>query len=117
MARPFSGITEGDEEEIEWAVQWQRQNDEALSESYVNLIPTRQGGTHVNGLKAGFVDALYEFCEFRNLLARGIKPLQRMFGKTATFVLSIKMIDPQFVGQTKERPLIVDTPLHLCPRR
>ena len=53
LANPFSGITESDEEEIEWAVQWQRQNDEALSESYVNLIPTRQGGTHVNGLKAG----------------------------------------------------------------
>ena len=66
LAMPFSGNTEGDEEEIEWAVQWQRQNDEPLSESYVNLIPTRQGGTHVNGLKAGLVDALREFCEFRN---------------------------------------------------
>ena len=103
LAKPFSGITESDEEEIEWAVQWQRQNDEALSESYVNLIPTRQGGTHVNGLKAGLVDALREFCEFRNLLARGIKIAPEDVWKNCNFVLSIKMIDPQFAGQTKER--------------
>ena len=103
LANPFSGNTEGDEEEIEWAVQWQRQNDEPLSESYVNLIPTRQGGTHVNGLKAGLVDALREFCEFRNLLARGIKIAPEDVWKNCNFVLSIKMIDPQFAGQTKER--------------
>ena len=103
LANPFCGITESDEEEIEWAVQWQRQNDEVLSESYVNLIPTRQGGTHVNGLKAGLVDALREFCEFRNLLARGIKIAPEDVWKNCNYVLSIKMIDPQFAGQTKER--------------
>ena len=103
LTNPFSGITESHEEEVEWAVQWQRQNDEALSESYVNLIPTRQGGTHVNGLKAGLVDALREFREFRNILARGIKLAPEDVWKNCNFVLSIKMIDPQFVGQTKER--------------
>lgn len=103
LNHPFSGVTNSDEEEIEWAVQWQRESDEVLSESYVNLIPTRQGGTHVNGLKAGLVEALREFCEFRNLLARGVKIAPEDVWKNCNFVLSIKMIDPQFAGQTKER--------------
>ena len=103
LAKPFSGITESDEEEIEWAVQWQRQNDEALSESYVNLIPTRQGGTHVNGFRSGLLDALREFCEYRSLLPRGIKLTADDLWERASFVLSVKMLDPQFAGQTKER--------------
>ena len=103
LANPFYGIAEGQEEELEWAVQWQTNNDDVLSESYVNLIPTSQGGTHVNGLRAGLVDALREFCEFRNLLARGIKIAPEDVWKNCNFVLSIKMIDPQFAGQTKER--------------
>ena len=103
LANPFCGSAEGEEEEAEWAVQWQTHNDEALSESYVNLIPTSQGGTHVNGLRTGLVDALREFCEFRNLLARGIKIAPEDVWKNCNFVLSIKMIDPQFAGQTKER--------------
>ena len=103
LTNPFYGSAEGEGEEAEWAVQWQTQNDEALSESYVNLIPTSQGGTHVNGLRTGLVDALREFCEFRNLLARGIKIAPEDVWKNCNFVLSIKMIDPQFAGQTKER--------------
>ena len=103
LANPFYGSAEGEGEEAEWAVQWQTHNDEALSESYVNLIPTSQGGTHVNGLRTGLVDALREFCEFRNLLARGIKIAPEDVWKNCNFVLSIKMIDPQFAGQTKER--------------
>ena len=103
LANPFYGSAEGEVEEAEWAVQWQTHNDEALSESYVNLIPTSQGGTHVNGLRTGLVDALREFCEFRNLLARGIKIAPEDVWKNCNFVLSIKMIDPQFAGQTKER--------------
>ena len=103
LANPFCGSAEGEGEEAEWAVQWQTHNDEALSESYVNLIPTSQGGTHVNGLRTGLVEALREFCEFRNLLARGIKIAPEDVWKNCNFVLSIKMIDPQFAGQTKER--------------
>ena len=103
LANPFYGSAEGEGEEAEWAVQWQTHNDEALSESYVNLIPTSQGGTHVNGLRTGLVDALREFCEFRNILARGIKIAPEDVWKNCNFVLSIKMIDPQFAGQTKER--------------
>tara|TARA_A100001015_G_scaffold320911_1_gene449100 strand:- start:577 stop:2475 length:1899 start_codon:yes stop_codon:yes gene_type:complete len=103
LANPFYGSAEGEVEEAEWAVQWQTHNDEALSESYVNLIPTSQGGTHVNGLRTGLVDALREFCEFRNLLARGIKIAPEDVWKNCNFVLSIKMIDPQFAGQIKER--------------
>ena len=103
LANPFYGSAEGEGEEAEWAVQWKTDNDEVLSESYVNLIPTSQGGTHVNGLRTGLVDALREFCEFRNLLARGIKIAPEDVWKHCNFVLSIKMIDPQFAGQTKER--------------
>ena len=103
LANPFYGSAEGEGEEAEWAVQWKTDNDEILSESYVNLIPTSQGGTHVNGLRTGLVDALREFCEFRNLLARGIKIAPEDVWKNCNFVLSIKMIDPQFAGQTKER--------------
>ena len=103
LANPFYGSAEGEGEEAEWAVQWKTDNDEILSESYVNLIPTSQGGTHVNGLRTGLVDALREFCEFRNLLARGIKIAPEDIWKNCNFVLSIKMIDPQFAGQTKER--------------
>ena len=103
LANPFYGSAEGEGEEAEWAVQWKTDNDEVLSESYVNLIPTSQGGTHVNGLRTGLVDALREFCEFRNLLARGIKIAPEDVWKNCNFVLSIKMIDPQFAGQTKER--------------
>ncbi|MBZ0222472.1 MAG: DNA topoisomerase IV subunit B [Dokdonella sp.] len=76
---------------------------ELTQESYVNLIPTAQGGTHVNGLRSGLTNALREFCEFRNLLPRGIKLAPEDVWDRLCFVLSLKMGDPQFSGQTKER--------------
>lgn len=75
----------------------------AIQESYVNLIPTMQGGTHVNGLRTGVTDALREFCEFRNLLPRGLKLTPDDVWENIAYVLSLKMQDPQFAGQTKER--------------
>lgn len=82
---------------------WLPEGGELVTESYVNLIPTAQGGTHVNGLRAGLLDAMREFCEFRNLLPRGVKLSPEDIWDRACYVLSIKMQDPQFAGQTKER--------------
>jgi topoisomerase-4 subunit B len=101
---PFSGKLEGKREAVEWAVAWRRDGGaEAVVESYVNLIPTPQGGTHVNGLRTGLTDALREFCEFRNLLPRGIKLAPEDVWEGVNFVLSVKIEEPQFSGQTKER--------------
>jgi topoisomerase-4 subunit B len=102
-AEPFTGEMEGQEEAVDWAVQWQSESGELITESYVNLIPTTQGGTHVNGLRAGLLEALREFCEFRNLVPRGIKITAEDIWDRCNYVLSAKMIDPQFAGQTKER--------------
>ena len=102
--QPFSGKLEGKREAVEWAVQWRREGGgEAVLESYVNLIPTPQGGTHVNGMRTGLTDALREFCEFRNLLPRGIKLAPEDVWEGVNFVLSVKIEEPQFSGQTKER--------------
>jgi topoisomerase-4 subunit B len=87
---------------VEFAVAWLPEG-ELTQESYVNLIPTAQGGTHVNGLRSGLTHALREFCEFRNLLPRGIKLAPEDVWDRLSFVLSLKMSDPQFSGQTKER--------------
>ena len=87
---------------VEFAVAWLPEG-ELTQESYVNLIPTAQGGTHVNGLRSGLTNALREFCEFRNLLPRGIKLAPEDVWDRLCFVLSLKMGDPQFSGQTKER--------------
>ncbi|THD06551.1 DNA topoisomerase IV subunit B [Metallibacterium scheffleri] len=76
---------------------------ELVQESYVNLIPTTQGGTHVNGLRSGLTSALREFCELRNLLPRGLKLAPEDIWERVTYVLSLRMKDPQFAGQTKER--------------
>ncbi len=100
---PFTGSMEGQEEAVDWAVQWQTESGDLIVESYVNLIPTTQGGTHVNGLRAGLLEAMKEFCEFRNLLPRGIKITGEDIWEKCNYVLSAKMIEPQFVGQTKER--------------
>ena len=100
---PFTGSMSGRDEAVDWAVQWQGESGELISESYVNLIPTTQGGTHVNGLRAGLLEALREFCEFRNLVPRGIKITAEDIWDKCNYVLSAKMIDPQFAGQTKER--------------
>ncbi len=99
----FTGKIAGQADMAEWAVAWRVDEGERIEESYVNLIPTAQGGTHVNGLRLGLTDALREFCEFRNLLPRGIKLAPEDVWDGVSFVLSIKMKEPQFAGQTKER--------------
>jgi topoisomerase-4 subunit B len=100
---PVAGKLEGKLESVEWAIVWRRDGADAVLESYVNLIPTPQGGTHVNGLRSGLTDALREFCEFRNLLPRGIKLAPEDVWEGVSFVLSVKIAEPQFSGQTKER--------------
>jgi len=104
---PFVGSFKGSREEADWALVWLntegRPSGEPLAESYVNLIPTIQGGTHVNGLRTGLTEAVREFCEFRNLLPRGLKLAPEDVWTGVTYVLSVKMQDPQFAGQTKER--------------
>ncbi len=98
----FVGNLSKDTEVVDWAVAWIPEG-ELVQESYVNLIPTAQGGTHVNGLRSGFTDALREFCDFRNLLPRGVKLAPEDVWDRVSYVLSVKMTDPQFSGQTKER--------------
>ncbi|KFZ28924.1 DNA topoisomerase IV subunit B [Pseudidiomarina atlantica] len=100
---PFIGSFKGKEEAVDWAVTWLPEGGEGIAESYVNLIPTPQGGTHVNGLRQGLLDAMREFCEFRNLLPRGVKLTPEDIWERCCFILSVKMQDPQFAGQTKER--------------
>lgn len=100
---PFIGSMKGDQEAVDWAVQWLPEGGDITQESYVNLIPTAQGGTHVNGLRTGLLDAMREFCEFRNLLPRGIKLAPDDIWDKCCYVLSAKLHDPQFSGQTKER--------------
>lgn len=100
---PFCGSFAADTEAADWALFWLPEGGELLNESYVNLIPTTQGGTHVNGFRTGLIDAMKEFCEFRNLLPRGVKLTADDLWNGLSFVLSVKMEDPQFSGQTKER--------------
>ncbi|MFT4631847.1 MAG: topoisomerase-4 subunit B [Candidatus Pseudothioglobus sp.] len=102
-AEPFMGAIAGNEEAVDWAVQWLPEGGDLITESYVNLIPTAQGGTHVNGLRGGLLEALREFCEFRNLVPRGIKLSAEDIWDRCSYVLSAKLLDPQFSGQTKER--------------
>ncbi|MCK7593797.1 DNA topoisomerase IV subunit B [Pseudomarimonas salicorniae] len=98
----FMASLSKDTEAADWAVAWVA-DGELIQESYVNLIPTAQGGTHVNGLRTGITDALREFCDFRNLLPRGVKLAPEDVWDRVSYVLSMKMTDPQFSGQTKER--------------
>jgi topoisomerase-4 subunit B len=100
---PFIGSLSGKQEAVDWAVVWTSSGGEPVTESYVNLVPTAQGGTHVNGLRTGLTEAVREFCEFRNLLPRGIKIAPEDVWESCHYVLSLKMLDPQFSGQTKER--------------
>jgi topoisomerase-4 subunit B len=102
-AEPFVGRFKDNDGEIDWAIVWAPENDTPLMESYVNLIPTAQDGTHVNGFRQGLTDALRDFCEFRGLLPRGVKLAPEDVWGRAGYVLSYKMHDPQFSGQTKER--------------
>ena len=102
-AEAFVGEMSGNDETAAWAVAWLVEGEEPVAESYVNLIPTSQGGTHVNGLRTGLTDAVREFCEFRNLLPRGVKLTPEDVWSRVVYVLSVKLLDPQFSGQTKER--------------
>ena len=100
---PFIGVFSGNNEAADWAVMWLPEGGEMVTESYVNLIPTAQGGTHVNGLRQGLLESMREFCEFRNLLPRGVKLTPEDIWDRCSYVLSTKMQDPQFAGQIKER--------------
>ncbi|MCK5789739.1 MAG: DNA topoisomerase IV subunit B [Ketobacter sp.] len=100
---PFIGAMSADTEAVDWAVQWLPEGGDLITESYVNLIPTAQGGTHVNGLRTGLLEAMREYCENRNLLPRGVKLTADDVWDKCTYVLSVKMQDPQFAGQTKEK--------------
>ena len=102
-AAPFHHQAEGNAEAAEWALQWLPDGGETVVESYVNLIPTPLGGTHVTGLRSGLVDALREYCEFRGLLPRGVKIGGEDIWRQCAYVLSVKLAEPQFSGQTKER--------------
>jgi topoisomerase-4 subunit B len=101
--KPFMGSFEGNTEAADWAAVWLPEGGDGPQESYVNLIPTAQGGTHVNGFRAGLLEALREYCEFRNLLPRGVKLTPDDVWERLCFVLSVKVTDPQFTGQTKDR--------------
>ena len=102
-AAPFVGHVKTGEQEVDWVVSWLANGGDPVAESYVNLIPTAQGGSHVSGFRGGLTDAVREFCEFRELLPRGIKLAPEDVWNSCCFVLSVRMKDPQFSGQTKER--------------
>ena len=102
-ATPFRHRAEANQEAVEWALQWRLDGGATIAESYVNLIPTPAGGTHVNGLRSGLVEALREYCEFRGLLPRGVKITGEDIWEQCAYVLSAKLAEPQFTGQTKER--------------
>ncbi len=98
---PFAGSLRGKRDEVDWAMVWC--DAESVSESYVNLVPTAQGGTHVNGFRTGLTEALREYCDFRSLLPRGLRIAPEDTWDGVNYVLSVKTEDPQFSGQTKER--------------
>lgn len=100
---PFVGSFSANNEAADWAVVWLPEGGELITESYVNLIPTAQGGTHVNGLRQGLLESMREFCEFRNLMPRGVKLTPEDIWDRCSYILSTKMQDPQFAGQIKER--------------
>ncbi|HHM04173.1 MAG TPA: DNA topoisomerase IV subunit B [Gammaproteobacteria bacterium] len=100
---PFLGSMAGHNEAADWAVLWLPEGGDLVTESYVNLIPTVQGGTHVNGLRTGLTEAIREFCEFRNLTPRSVRIAPEDVWERCAYVLSVKLGEPQFSGQTKER--------------
>ena len=102
-SKPFYGSSRAKNEEVEWSLTWPEEDSNGIQESYVNLIPTRQGGTHVSGFRSGLSEAIKDFAEYRNLLPRGIKlsPEDVWFG--ISFILSVRLEEPQFAGQTKEK--------------
>ncbi len=100
---PFIGEINGNHELAHWAVVWLHEGGDTVTESYVNLIHTPLGGTHVNGFRSGLLTAIREFCDFRNLIPRGVKLAPEDIWDRCSYVLSVRMQDPQFSGQTKER--------------
>jgi len=100
---PFIGEFKSIAETVSWAVAWLPDGGDGITESYVNLIHTSLGGTHVNGFRTGLLASIREFCEFRKLVPRGIRLAPEDIWDSCNYVLSIKMQDPQFTGQTKER--------------
>ncbi|MCQ1856534.1 DNA topoisomerase IV subunit B [Haemophilus sputorum] len=100
---PFIGDVVGETEAVSWALTWLPEGGELLAESYVNLIPTSQGGTHVNGLRNGLFKAMVEFCDIHNLLPKGVKLTAEDVWNRCAYVLSLKIQEPQFAGQIKER--------------
>ena len=102
-AEPFGGSMSGNREEVDWSVGWLTDGAQTVTESYVNLVPTPQGGTHVNGFRAGLTEAIREYCEFRSLLPRGLRIAPEDVWDQVCYVLAVKIEDPQFSGQTKER--------------
>ncbi len=100
---PFMGHSASQNEQANWAITWLPEGGNPVTESYVNLIPTSQGGTHVNGFRTGLLEAMREFCEIRKLLPRGIKLASEDIWDSCSYILSVKLNDPQFSGQTKER--------------
>jgi topoisomerase-4 subunit B len=100
---PYKGHFKGLDHEVDWAVVWLPEDGDIVGESYVNLIPTVQGGTHVNGFRTGLTEAIREFCEFRNLLPRGVKLAPEDVWARCSYILSVRMTNPQFTGQTKDR--------------
>ena len=102
-SKPFYGSSRAKNEEIEWSLTWPEEESEGIQESYVNLIPTKQGGTHVSGFRSGLVEAIKDFAEYRNLLPRGIKLSPEDVWYGISFILSVRLEEPQFAGQTKEK--------------
>ena len=100
---PFLGEQESDEIQVTWALHWVADDSNPITESYVNLVPTAQGGTHVSGLRQGLLEAMREFCDNRNLLPRGVKINGDDVFERCSYIVSVKLQEPQFSGQTKER--------------
>lgn len=101
--QPFEGSSQTENSAVDWALIWQTGEASAVAESYVNLIPTAQGGTHVNGLRTGLTESVREFSDLRNIVPRGVRIAPEDVWDGVSFVLSVKIEDPQFSGQTKER--------------
>ena len=102
-AVPYSDVVKSDDYEVAFAVAWEIDSNERVRESFVNLIPTAEGGTHVNGFRVGLLSAMREFCDLHNLLPRNLKLVADDVWAGCSFVLSVKIRDPQFAGQTKEK--------------
>lgn len=102
-APAFVATGDAERASAEFAICWNVEGGDSIQESYVNLIPTAQGGTHVNGLRSGVTDAMREFCELRNLLPRNMKLSAEDVWDGVNYILSLKFQEPQFSGQTKER--------------